>query len=212
MMLRFLRDQSGAAMVEAAIVTPLFLLLTIGTMDFTLYIWNWNLATKAAHLGARLAIVSNPVATGLNEIDWTLARYTDKLGLPCTKDGVVTGNCPSAAEVNTTCKGGTCTRGAYDAAAFQAIYDKMERIYPYLEPADVQISYEWTGLGFVGRPGGLPMTVTVSLPCKRHQFVILHVLADLIAPTVCGQAGWPIRASATLITEDLTTVVPSPGS
>ena len=62
----FLRDQRGAVMVEVTIILSLTLVLVLGAIDFLLLFYQWNAAAKAVQMGARLAAVSDPVASGLN--------------------------------------------------------------------------------------------------------------------------------------------------
>src|SRR5260370_35056272 len=65
---RFWRDEVGGPLVEAAIVLPVFLLLAVGSVDFFYAFYQWTAAAKAVEVGARLAPVSHPVASGLNTI------------------------------------------------------------------------------------------------------------------------------------------------
>jgi Flp pilus assembly pilin Flp len=60
----FLRDQRGAVMVEVTIMLSLTLVLVLGAIDFLLLFYQWNAAAKAVQMGARLAAVSDPVASG----------------------------------------------------------------------------------------------------------------------------------------------------
>ena len=54
------RDQSGTTTIEFTLVTPVPA-LTFGLVDFGDMFWQYNSATKAAQLGARMAAVSDPV-------------------------------------------------------------------------------------------------------------------------------------------------------
>jgi Flp pilus assembly protein TadG len=60
-----LRDQRGAVMVEVTIMLSLTLVLVMGAIDFLLLFYQWNAAAKAVQMGARLAAVLGPVASGL---------------------------------------------------------------------------------------------------------------------------------------------------
>lgn len=56
-------DKRGQAMVEFAIVLPLLLILLIGVFEFG-RAWNvYHAVTDAARLGARSAVVADPVTT-----------------------------------------------------------------------------------------------------------------------------------------------------
>jgi Flp pilus assembly protein TadG len=53
-------------MVEATLAMPIALLLTLGTVDAALLLWEFNQAGKATDVGARAAALSDPVAIGIN--------------------------------------------------------------------------------------------------------------------------------------------------
>jgi len=64
----FLRDQQGSVLVEVTIILSITLVLVLGAIDFLLLFYQWNAAAKAVQIGARLAAVSDPVASGLNNL------------------------------------------------------------------------------------------------------------------------------------------------
>lgn len=62
-MSRAMRNEDGQAMVEFAIVLPLLLMLMIAIFEFA-RAWNvYHAVTDAARLGARTAVVADPVTT-----------------------------------------------------------------------------------------------------------------------------------------------------
>jgi Flp pilus assembly protein TadG len=62
-MKRVLRNERGQAMVEFALVMPFLLMLVIAVFEFA-RAWNvYHAVTDAARLGARSAVVADPVAT-----------------------------------------------------------------------------------------------------------------------------------------------------
>src|SRR5436309_13886402 len=63
---RLARDQAGAVLVEVTVVMALMLVFILGSIDFLFAFYQWNAATKAVQVGARIAAVSDPVAIGLN--------------------------------------------------------------------------------------------------------------------------------------------------
>jgi hypothetical protein len=199
-MKKLLRDIRGSVLVEATIAFPLMLLITLGTIDFTYMLYEWDLASKAAYRGVRLAIVSDPVANGITNLIWP---DPTQMGDSCIKsDGTTFANCPTVSTVCTasstsagTCSGSPAT-ATFNSAAFDAIFDVpdpndprypgMKQIFPSLQPQNVQISYQTSGLGFVGRPDGLPMEVTVSIKCMTHQFFFIGALMGWIFPSLTG--------------------------
>jgi hypothetical protein len=53
-------DQSGAALVEFALILPLLLLLVFGIIEFSLLLYNKAVITNASREGARFGIVYSP--------------------------------------------------------------------------------------------------------------------------------------------------------
>lgn len=51
------RNRRGATLVEAAIVTPVLLMLILGTLDFSIAVLRYNAISEAARMGAREVIV-----------------------------------------------------------------------------------------------------------------------------------------------------------
>src|SRR4051812_18047422 len=64
-MRRLWYDDAGGPLVEAAVLIPILFVFLLGSVDFLYACYQWTAASKAAQLGARLAAVSDPVATGL---------------------------------------------------------------------------------------------------------------------------------------------------
>jgi len=211
----FLRDQQGSVMVEVTIMLSIVLLLVLGAIDFLLLFYQWNAAAKAVQTGARLAAVSDPVASGLNNLSQAVmsASVPPGAAMPnfvVTCDGRTT---------TCTCNGNAC-RGmkGYDGAAMNNIVFGrgssscsdaksaegvgMCDIFPRITPANVKIVYAQTGLGYAGRPGGPVPTITVSLQNLPFQFFFLRGLM--------GFHDFQIPASTVSLTaEDLSSRAPS---
>jgi hypothetical protein len=64
----FWRDERGAALLEFTAVIVTLLTILFGIIEFSLAYSQWNLATKAMQVGARLAAVSSPVWNDLDKI------------------------------------------------------------------------------------------------------------------------------------------------
>lgn len=209
---RFLQDSEGSALVEFTVVFPLFMLVAFGTVDFTYMLFEWDMANKATYIGARTAVVSPPVASGITNLFLGnpgagavtySATQIAQIGQPCltAATGAPTNNCPAISNVVCTpaASGGSCTGGyAFDDTAFadtslgtdgrpRGILPRMQAVFPRLQRQDVQISYQTNGLGFVGRPsnlGGLPVDVTVQIQCMTHQFYFLGALMGWAFPAL----------------------------
>lgn len=55
--LSFPRSQAGVAAVEFALVSTLFFMVLLGTIEMARLLWTWNAAAEATRLGARMAVV-----------------------------------------------------------------------------------------------------------------------------------------------------------
>ena len=106
-----LRDQTGGVLVEATVMLVIIFIFVLGSVDFLMAMYQWNAAAKAVQIGARIAAVSDPVASDLNAIT----------GL---ESGAIPGTFPPPAFTTRTCSGstGTCSGGSpYSATAMNRI-------------------------------------------------------------------------------------------
>src|ERR1700744_5259401 len=65
---RLARDEDGGPLVEVAVLLPILILFLFGGVDFMNALYQWNAAAKAVEIGARIAAVSDPIASGLASI------------------------------------------------------------------------------------------------------------------------------------------------
>ena len=179
--LRRLRsDSDGSVLLEFTIFVGAFFTVLFGLIDFSFAFYQWNAATKAVQLGARLAAVSDPVASDLTMNNWDVAGYAG--GDPVAIADGFTRVCSGAA--------GTCTGGTYDASAMETIvYGRgntscdgappnigMCNIFWAVTPENVRVTYEYTGLGYAGRPTGPVPTIKVEVVGIPFQFNFLGSL------------------------------------
>ena len=205
-------DERGSVLVETTVMLVILFIFVLGSVDFLMAMYQWNAASKAVQVGARIAAVSTPVANGLTAIT----------GL---EGGANPGDFPPPAFTTRTCSGaggGSCTGGStYNAAAMNRIvfgrdaagadpcrdatssYEiGMCDVFPRVTAANVVVSYMYSGLGFAGRPSGPVPTVTVSLQNLTFQFFFLGGLM--------GFSNMAIPPLTTTITgEDLSSNAPS---
>ena len=198
---RILINEDGAALIEAALVLPLILLLVFGLMEVSFYAWNLNLAAKAVQLGVRRAIVSDPLATGPGLVRAESSAYWRDLppGLRCLPAGRDPTPCPTFAvtcdiSAGCTCRGNACGF-TLAGGRLTPILAAMRAVLPGIRSENVQVSYATNALGYVGRPAPVPVDVTVRLISLEYESLFL---GDLIGRQI------PLRASATLPGEDLT--------
>jgi hypothetical protein len=176
----FSSDQSGATMVETTIVMPLLLTLLLGFVDFGYAFYQWNAANKAVQMGARLAQISTPVASGLS-LEAKTPSDTTLVGsaVPAnTYNYICTAN--TAGTVSCVCgTGSTCQSLTASQTSFDLIYTGnggragMQKFLPNLKKSEVRIQYQASGLGYWTRPNGPVPTITVSITNHPFQFFFL---------------------------------------
>jgi hypothetical protein len=210
---KLLRDISGSALVEATLVMPILLVLSLGTVDGAYMLYEWGLANKAAYVGARTAVVSNPVAKNI----FANISFTASVGQLCFSPGTgqpVTdaNNNAICASITSTCTSGNCTTNGYDGTAFTKILTAMQTMFPRIAGTNVQIIYRTNGLGFVGQPYAnpnvtqfaLPMDVTVSITGMTHQFFFIQGLLRFFGGAISATPNIP-QFSTTLQSESMFT-------
>lgn len=188
----FLADNSGAVMVEFALLALTMILLTFAIIDLSMVFWQEHRIEKAMHLGARIAVVSDPIAVELVDFDCKTAAI--EFGTSCSD--------PAAAAMPIiVCDGAsqTCTNGfTYSGAAMDTIVVRMQQIYPLMQAQNLIIQYDDTGLGFAGRSTPIP-SVTITAVNMIANLMILNSLFGF-APFDMG------TFTTTLTGEDLGTV------
>jgi len=171
------QHEGGSTTVEFILVLPLFILMTFGMIDVGGYAWRMNMAQKATQFGARVAVVTNPVASGLAAEDYvgkSVGGVTLSQGdvIPAAALGLMScsasGGTPSC-----TCTTAPCPATTVDAngvEAFNGILGRMQGIEPSITSANLVIEYRGSGVGYAGDPGGMqiaPLT-TVRLQNMRY--------------------------------------------
>ena len=189
----FARDQAGSVLVETTVLIPIVFVFLLGAVDFLMAFYQWNLATKAVQVGARIAVVSDPVADGLNTLSTTVLPATPA-GNPMPSFDVTCDGATASCSCTGACTGvGTFSWAAMNkivcgrdnTSAAECVYSTqcqptsayfrgMCDIFPSITGANVRIRYTQTGLGFAGRSGGPVPTITVSLQNLPFQFFFLN--------------------------------------
>lgn len=181
---QFLFNRTGAVMAEFAIAGIFMLMLVMSVIELTSALWVWNSAAKAVQTGARLAAVSAPVSSDLT-----------------TMTGLEGGAAPGAPMPYfiRVCNGATatCSGGTYNAAAMNWIVRGSDGVcnstagvrgicdlYPRIQPANIVITYEQTGMGFAGRPGGPVPSVTVRVQNLQFSTPVLGIFSGLVNLTM----------------------------
>ncbi|MEM9626551.1 MAG: TadE/TadG family type IV pilus assembly protein [Pseudomonadota bacterium] len=150
----FDRNEDGSVLVEFAVVLPLFLILLFAVIDFGQIYLRWILAEKATQTAARVAVVRPPLCAGVPTFNDRAAGAPQVLpfGTSCAASP---GLCSDPGTF--TCTGATAVGDGFDA-----IEDLVGGFLPAsAAPANVQLTYSFADLGFLGGPY-VPM-VTVDL-------------------------------------------------
>jgi Flp pilus assembly pilin Flp len=162
----FLRREDGASAAEFTLVLPLLLILLFGTIDLGRYAWALGMADKATQTGARWAVATDLVASGLRNYSYavdrglpqgTVVSITDFPGIRCESTGC-------------TCLGTCPFPTTADNAAFGRIVTRMAQIYPGIQPQNVVVTYSWSGLGFAGDPNGPDVAPLTTVSLRNMQF------------------------------------------
>lgn len=163
-------------------VLPLLIILLFGIIDGGRFMWEYNRAEKATQVGARMAVVTDVISTGIRDNSYIgVGGLTPGQTIPESALGTVV--CTST---GCTCTG-ACTgvgTGA-NAAAFTNLVNRMRDIKPDIAAANVEVVYRGSGLGFAGDPNGMAISPLVTVRLKELQFQPLTslMLATLAMPS-----------------------------
>lgn len=169
----FMAETRAASAAEFALVLPLLLLLLFGTMDVGRYAWALNMSEKATQVGARWAVATDMIpsglitysfATGAGVPQGTSVDSSTFPGVYCDSDGS-SATCHCAA-------GGTCNFPLTASnAAFNLLAARMAQVNPDIRPQNVVVTYSWSGLGFAGDPNGPDVAPLTTVSLRNMQFV-----------------------------------------
>jgi len=158
---RFWRDRSGISLTEGLIAFPVIFLTICAFIEIGVSVYRFNQMTKAVQMGARLAAVSDPL-TSLSPIVATYGTARAGEPVPDNNAKVVCGAGASACDAArlTRLVGGT--NPSCDAAAETGVLGMCD-IYPPIRNSHVRVTYQSTGLGYIGRPFNPVVSVRVEL-------------------------------------------------
>ncbi|WP_245451087.1 TadE/TadG family type IV pilus assembly protein [Borborobacter arsenicus] len=184
-------------MVEMTLAVTLLLILTLGFVDLGHAYFQWNAATKAVQVGARLASISDPVATAV-----TKAGPIDVPGRPMVPGDFgpfeckYTGSAPSCSNGSDFSPDnfsrifrGDVPRQDNDSCTAPGVNQRpgICHFFPGLRRNNVVISYSASGLGYQTRQAGTVPTITVSLQNVNFQFFFLNGLlgfGNIVMPSM----------------------------
>jgi len=179
----FLREESGAAMVELALASAVFFLAFFQLLGFGLFASTNLMAEKATQLAARMAVARPAVdwchGTGVPE------RITTSGLTPAPRFGT---NCRAGANTCASVAEVSCAGSAADTTANEI----WTRIQPMVPPdtviGDLQFTYNFdANLGYLGGPYTPMVTVELTVPNETTE---LFALISRLAQNAGGGAGF----------------------
>lgn len=182
--LRLGKCNSGGSGVEFTILLPLVLFMLLGFIDACRFLWTVNRAEKATHMGVRYAVTTDMVASGL-------ANYV------FTQDGIAQGDpVPTGTFEGVSCDSTTCTNKGvgpppgYSATAFNNLVARMQAFMPEIQPANVIVEYDNSGIGYAGDPNApdVAALVTVRLTGLNFQPLTIYAFGGSIPMPSFGSA------------------------
>jgi Flp pilus assembly protein TadG len=164
----FVRDTRAAAAAEFALIIPVLLVAIVGTIDVGRFAWALAMSEKATQVGARWAVATDMVASGLMNYSFATSAGVPA-GTPVNATlfpGIICDN------TGCTCaSGGTCNfPTTADNAAFGRLVTRMREINPDITAANVVVTYAWSGLGFAGDPNGPDVAPLTTVSLRNMQF------------------------------------------
>lgn len=181
-LLRFVRDESGAAMVEFAMVVSVFFLLVYQIVDFGIFASNNLMAEKSTQVAARIATVRPAACAGVPD------RYGIGTASPPPRYGTSCGSVANACAMPATV---TCAGNATNPTA-EEIWNQIAPTMPSgTTISDITFIYSADpNLGYVGGPYVPIITVELNLPAFQMSFPI-GALANLAGGGAGGFTGQP---------------------
>jgi Flp pilus assembly protein TadG len=179
-MRNFWKSNDGATALEYAIIGTMLFILTFGIIDFGYALFQWEQAEKAAQVGVRVAVVRTPVVAALANFQGTGA-----IGVACGNSTVAAGPCYFT-PVTITCNNVACGD----------IVTQMQRIFPRLQPQNVQVTYAPTrNVGTTGA-APVPAIVSVGIVGMTYNFFALNAFLPALGQSL------PIPPSTATLTSE----------
>lgn len=179
----FRRDERGTSLTETLLIFPIVLIIVTAMVEAGVAVFQWNQATKAVQIGARLAAVSSPIVgdTAYNTLssDWT--GIADGEAVPATSVAVSCGPGSAPCEPARIARLLTGSDTSCDPA-LSALGDiiGMCDVANFIGINNVHVTYYRSGLGYVGRPNGPVSSITVELRNLMFDFLILDSLIPIL--------------------------------
>jgi Flp pilus assembly protein TadG len=161
-------------------VLPLLIVLLFGVIDAGRYMWSVNRAEKAAHMGVRMAVVTDYVSSAIGD------DYIGECSTPLGQGDPIPADCFTTITCQKPSNAVTCTTGTVDPDAFNAVLARMQLFMPEIAGKNVEVIYSPSGLGYAGDPNGpdLAPLVTVELSGLTFNPIVTLAFAEVGLPAV----------------------------
>lgn len=153
---RFGRCRRGAGAAEFALILPVFLLFFLGLIDAGRFLYEVNRGEKATQVGARMAVVTDPIAEDLKTASYVGASVG---GVTLTQGDRI----PAEALAPIDCDESGCSSFGFDGDAFARLLGRMSQIMPAIEAGNLVVEYRGSGLGYAGNPNGMDISPLVTV-------------------------------------------------
>jgi hypothetical protein len=177
-----LRNQSAGSAAEFALVLPLLIMFIFGIIDTGRFMWEYNQAEKATQMGARYAVSTDLVLTGLSAYSFSTSGGVPQ-GTPVPVANFTSATCTSTTCTCVATTGGFCGTTGRSATAFTNVLGRMQAMYPPIKANNLTIEYRNIGLGFAGDPNGPDVAplVTVRLTGMNFQPLTMMLLKRTVS-------------------------------
>lgn len=200
---RLLKSTSGSSAAEFGLVLPLFLVLLFGVIDAGRFMWQSNEAEKATQIGARIAIVTDVLSSGLRDEDYAGKNIGGTTLAPGDLIPAAALGSMLCTSTGCSCETPPCpTVGTFNSALFNnVLVTRMKQMYPSITATNVIVRYRGSGFGLAEASGGgaggpeqmeISPLVTVTLTNVQFRPLTTFALKSVTMPDF----------STTLTTED----------
>lgn len=170
----FARDSRASSAAEFALVLPLLLIFLLGMVDVGRLMWTWNRAEMATQMGVRLAVATDPVATGITNYSFATGASAIPQGASIGTSYFSSMTCDSSTcnPASDPCVGSACGSlvTPYNSASFTNILRQMRYFLPELGSGNVVVKYNNSGIGYSGDPNGPDISPLVTVQIRNLSF------------------------------------------
>lgn len=152
------RDQRGSVATEFAMIVPVLVMLTVAIVEFTVFLYDWQIVTNATREGVRAALIAPNIATLTNL---------------STAGAVVSCQWTGSA---------TCTNGAVTTDAdtiYTGIVTVMQDLVPEITATMVKIDYTFSSTDNLATSSLKTPLISVRLEGFVHTFVVLDLFVGI---------------------------------